>query len=97
MPSENAETSDSESVFDVLMSRLNIHVSGGTGPKRSEPIECFRPVHQAYERPAHTDINPIGGSIRCLDTKSHHAIVYDRDVVATWRMPSTMAAYEIFF
>jgi len=25
------------------------------------------------------------------------AVVFDRDVVTTWRLPSPMAAYEIFF
>lgn len=81
----------------------------GAGPKRNEPIECFRPVHQAYSRPHNDRSLPITstiraqmplGAMRTVDnaySDDGTALVYDRDVVTTWRLPSSMAAYEVYF
>ena len=96
--------------FDALYPSLNIHVSGA-GPKRREPLECFRPVHQSYFRghDANRSSQPIasamhasipGGTLRTIPSaamKDGSAVVYDRDIVTTWRLPSSMAAYEIYF
>jgi hypothetical protein len=96
--------------FDALYSNLNIHVSGA-GPKRREPLECFRPVHQSYFRgdDANRSSRPIasamhasipGGTLRTIPSaamKDGAAVVYDRDIVTTWRLAGSMAAYEIYF
>ena len=90
------------------MSRLNIHVSG-IGPKRIRPIDSFKSFHQAYPSSPRPNPPPIestiraslpGGSIRTIKSSATcegTALVYDRDVVTTWRLPSTMAAYDVFF
>lgn len=94
--------------MDSILPHLNIHVTGA-GPKRNEPIECFRPVHQAYPRRHDSRSPPIASAIRAqiplgatrtVDnaySDEGTALVYDRDVVTTWRLPSSMAAYEIYF
>lgn len=99
-------------ITELLLSKVNIYVTGACGPKREEPIQCFRPVHQSYQRPVTPLDHPIavnlnqnlpGGSLRTLtntsegDQPSRPALVYDRDVICTWRLPTTMAAYEIYF
>ena len=48
-----------------------------------------------------------GGSLRFLvplpkanddaSAGEHAALVYDRDIISTWRLPDTMTAYEIYF
>ena len=48
-----------------------------------------------------------GGSLRFLvpspnangdvNDGEHSALVYDRDIISTWRLPDTMTAYEIYF
>lgn len=107
--------SPSTTLVDYLFSKTNIHVSGACGPKRSSPLECFRPIHQSYHRPVTANQPAIakglgecmpGGSLRKVKGNRKggeggvdvgEAVVYDRDVVTTWRLPSSMAAYEIFF
>ena len=94
--------------MNSIFPRLNIHVTGAS-PKRREPIECFRPVHQAYSQ-GHASISPPiastmraqmpFGAMRAVDSAYSNdstALVYDRDVITTWRLPSTMAAYEVYF
>ena len=94
---------------ELLLSRLTIYVSGACGPKREEPLQCFRPVHQSYYRPVNVQDHPFaatldrdlrGGSLRTVKNASNgeqESIVYDRDIVSTWRLPTSMAAYEIYF
>jgi hypothetical protein len=94
--------------MDSILPRLNIHVTGA-GPKRNEPVECFRPVHQAYSRPHDRRPPPIASTIRAqmplgamrtvpsAHSEDGTALVYDRDVVTTWRLSSSMAAYEVYF
>ena len=95
-----SQYTDADHIADYLLSCLNIHVTGACGPKRLQPIETFRPIHQSYHRPINPDQPPIsaamdsslpGGSLRTVNTSmadSGVAVVYDRDVVSTWRMPS---------
>ena len=94
--------------MDFFMPRLNIHVSG-TGPKHIRPIDSFKPFHQAYSHTARPNPLPIestiraslpGGSMRTIKsgaTSDGTAIVYDRDVITTWRLPNTLASYDVFF
>jgi len=96
-------------LIDFLLSNVNIYVSGGSGPKREGPIECFRPVHQSYHHPHQPNQPPIafsitsafpGGAMRSIESTASptgSAIVFDRDLITTWRLPNAMAAYEIFF
>ena len=98
------------SFIDALYSSLNIHVSGA-GPKRREPLECFRPIHQSYSRgddssqPSRSIASTLhasipGGALRTIPSaamKDGAAVVYDRDITTTWRLPNSMAAYEIYF
>jgi len=43
--------------------------------------------------------NRNGGMRRLPSAKTPNgqALVYDRDIVTTWRLPSPLAAYEVFF
>lgn len=96
---------------DLLLSKLNIFVSGATGPKRDEPLQCFWPVHHSYSRlAASANHHPLaanldqligGGSLRTAAVRpadnDSASLVYDRDIVTTWRLPNSMAAYEIYF
>jgi hypothetical protein len=95
-------------MMDFIMQRVNIHVSG-IGPKRIKPIDNFKPFHQAYHSSPRPNPLPIestiraslpGGSVRTIKSGATYdgsAIVYDRDVVTTWRLPNTLAAYDVFF
>ena len=101
---------------NLLLSKINIYVTGACGPKRDGPLSCFQPVHQSYYRATPPTAMPVaqdlsrafpGGSLRYLvplpnidnDThvREHSALVYDRDIISTWRLPDTMTAYEIYF
>jgi hypothetical protein len=35
--------------------------------------------------------------IESSNAKDGYALVYDRDIVTTWRLPNIMSAYEVFF
>ncbi|KAK5166430.1 uncharacterized protein LTR77_007973 [Saxophila tyrrhenica] len=96
-------------VTDFLLSSLNIHVSGGSGPYREGPIDVYVPFHQAYTRPPERSPPPIafslansfpGGSMRTVESTASPAgegIVFDIDLITTWRLKNSMAAYEVFF
>lgn len=71
-----------------LLSHLTIHVSGI--PTHSEPMELFYPQHHPYQR--HT-MRPIASD----KARDGFAVVRDMDVMALWRLPSVVAAYEVFF
>lgn len=87
---------------DFILSKLDIYPSGACGPRRDAPIDCFKPIHQPYHHESHHDhaalaslmASTVPGSIpRAIGD----AVVYDRDIVTTWRLPSCLAAYEVFF
>lgn len=95
---------------EYLFSNIAIHVFGGSGPTREIPLECFRPFHQSYRRrPQQINVPPIessmadtfpGGSMRLVESTASQTgsgIVYDRDLVTTWRLAGVRAAEEIFF
>ena len=88
-----------------LFKVLNIHITGPSLPEREAPIHCFRPVVRPYYRPDHQTPRDHslyatlqGGSLRTVDAvDGGDAVVYDRDVSAVWRLPSMMAAYQVYF
>jgi len=94
-----------DTLTDHLLSQTTIHVSGACGPHRTQPIECYYPQHHSYRhdvatRTAGRDGDRRGGCMRRMESaraRNGSAVVFDRDVVTTWRLPSPMAAYEIFF
>jgi hypothetical protein len=76
------------SSIDHLLSHLTIHVSGL--PTVSRPLELFYPQHRPYHHdPRHT--------VRGISTGERHGLVMDKDVVSLWRLPSVVAAYEVYF
>lgn len=95
-------------ISEFLYSNLNISVSG-LGPFRESPLDCYKPIHQSYYQPLSRRLPHItspldshfpGGSLRTIDSSispTGAAVVFDRDIVTTWRLPSPMAAYEIYF
>jgi hypothetical protein len=75
-------------VIDYLLTQLTIHVSGV--PTHSQPLELFYPQYHPYPRQ----------SLRIIPSDSArdgHALVQDKDVVSIWKLPSMVAAYEVFF
>jgi hypothetical protein len=76
------------SSIDHLLSHLTIHVSGL--PTVSRPLEFFYPQHRLY----HPDSRH---AVRGITTGEHHGLVMDKDIVSIWRLPSVMAAYEVYF
>lgn len=100
-------------IYDLLVSKLDITISGACGPHRTQPLECYYPDHRSYTSDNSKKHAPIdlametvapGGAPRLVDSakgcayrNDHQALVYDRDIVTTWRLPSLMAAYEVFF
>lgn len=100
---------DFERVSDCILSRVELNVSGACGPARETPLDCFHPVHQAYSNDISKKHAPIdvsmatiipGGVPRPIESAAcsqGHALVYDRDIITTWRLPDAMSAYQIFF
>lgn len=97
-----------EAVSDYILSKISIQVSGACGPERTQPIECFYPVHQAYrddvkkrgplDHPIAAIIpGAVPRAVKSTAAATGRGLVYDRDICTTWRLPSTMAAYQIFF
>ena len=98
-------------IADFLLKQTNIHVSGACSPHHTTPIECYYPQHHSYQNdstsqahgpnaPLLDPVLPGGGCMRRLESlraRDGHAVVYDRDMVTTWRLPSPMATYEVFF
>lgn len=83
-----ASLDSTDSCINRLLSHLNIHASGG--PTHSEPLELFYPQNRFY--PRHT--------VRLIPSEAArdgHAIVQDKDLVSIWKLPSMVAAYEVFF
>lgn len=103
------QTQDFDAVADYILSKIDIHVSGACGPGRAEPLECFYPVHQAYSDNLSKKHAPVadcmknvvpGGVPRPIEsvaTGEGYGLVYDRDIITTWRLPTVLSAYEIFF
>lgn len=100
---------DFDGISDYILSRIDIQVSGACGPGRTQPMECYSPVHQAYRVNAskkHAAIDDCMAAIvpgavprpvKSLVAKEGYGLVYDRDIITTWRLPTTLAAYEVFF
>ena len=99
-----------DQLVEEIFTRTDIYVSGAVGPQREAPIECFRPIHQAYNTPprsAQAVLDPSEDIVDLTSQSTLHmlqkrnsgerpSVVIDRDIVTTWRLPSTMAAYEVF-
>ncbi|KAI6910763.1 hypothetical protein D0869_14048 [Hortaea werneckii] len=93
-------------IADLFLDAINITVSGACGPLRESPIQCYFPTHQSYADEAKPRNSPPpnaptcaipGGVPRIVKSvlaKDGSAIVFDRDVVTTWRLPSPMAATD---
>ena len=74
--------------IDHLLAHLTIHVSGL--PAVPRPLELFYPQHRFYHNnTAYTHLeNPTGG---------RHGLIRDKDIMSVWRLPSAVAAYEVYF
>jgi hypothetical protein len=107
----NSISSSPESVTDFLFLNINIQVSGGCGPYRTEPNQCYHPFHRPYRSGAvrrksvpidacMAAVMPGGAVPRAVVSDavdSGQAVVYDRDIVSTWRIPSPRIAQQVFF
>lgn len=102
----------SPTVHDYLSTHVNILVTGPAFPHREEPLQCYVPIHSSLRRNhAAATVQPVtqellqrplivGGTPRRIPSsqaKDGQAVVYDKDVVYTWRLGSTLHAYEVFF
>ncbi|SMR59902.1 unnamed protein product [Zymoseptoria tritici ST99CH_3D1] len=104
-----SQSTNLEDVADFLLSKVDIQVSGACSVSRTQPIECYYPFHRPYSAHGSKKHAPIdmcmeaivpGGVPRPVESaaaKDGYALVYDRDIVTTWRLPNVMAAYEVFF
>lgn len=73
---------------DHLLSHLSVHVSGP--PNHSQPLELFYPTLRNYR----------GDQIRAVPSdlaRDGYAVVQDKDIMSMWRLPSVVAAYEVYF
>lgn len=68
---------------DHLLSHLTIYVSGL--PTVSQPLELFYPQHRFYH---HHNLH---------STRGDHEFIQDNDIMLLWRLPSVVAAYEVYF
>jgi hypothetical protein len=76
------------SSIDHLLSHLSIHISGL--PAVPRPLELFYPKLRPYHQDSrHT--------VRGISTGEGHGLVMDKDIVSLWRLPSVVAAYEVYF
>jgi hypothetical protein len=76
------------SSIDHLLSHIAIHISGLSAVSR--PLELFYPQHRPYHQDSrHT--------VRGIFTGERHGLVMDKDIVSLWRLPSVVAAYEVYF
>lgn len=75
-------------LIDHLLSHTSIRVSAGAD--HSRPLELFYPKLRSYE-PFPLRAVPSDAA------RDGYAVVQDKDIVATWRLPSAVAAYEVFF
>ncbi|KAK5120894.1 hypothetical protein LTR85_005961 [Meristemomyces frigidus] len=73
---------------DFLLSKLDIYPHGACGPRRDAPIDCFKPVHQAYkpEAPHQRNNNTALTNVMAYTVPGSvsravgDGVVYDRDV-----------------
>lgn len=75
-------------LINHLLSHLSIRVSGGAD--HSRPLDLFYPKRRSYDQ----------APLRAVESnaaRDGYAFVHDKDLVATWRLPSVVAAYEVFF
>lgn len=94
-----------------LLTHLSIHVTGPSFPHRPEPLKCYHPLHRSYPRDPGAP-NAWRGAPRIIAATTAQdngsgdngsgggggAVVYDKDMVTTWRLGGgTMRAYEVFF
>jgi hypothetical protein len=75
-------------IVDRLLSHLTIQISGVQ--THSQPIELFYPQHRSYP---HQSLRLVPSD----SARDGHALVQDKDVMSIWKLPSTVAAYEVFF
>ena len=76
------------SSIDHLLSHITIHISGLSAVSR--PLELFYLQHRPYHQDSrHT--------VRGIFTGERHGLVMDKDIVSLWRLPSVVAAYEVYF
>ncbi|CZT21580.1 uncharacterized protein RCC_07444 [Ramularia collo-cygni] len=104
-----SQAEDFNVLSDYILSKIDIHVSGACGPGRTQPIECYYPVHRAYSEnisKKHASIDDrlkdfipggVPRPVESLAAREGYGLVYDRDIVTTWRLPAILSAYEIFF
>ncbi|PPJ54697.1 hypothetical protein CBER1_05990 [Cercospora berteroae] len=92
-----------DSVVEFLNNHLDIHPSGAIGPSRNSHVDCYVPVHSPYTRSqqgqrAHEVRGQVGTTLsrgeRRIDQK---ALIFDRDIINTWRFSDLSAAKEVFF
>jgi hypothetical protein len=84
----NGEDNSIMASIDHLLSHLTIHVSGL--PTVSRPLELFYPQHRLYHQDSHH-------TVRVMSAGERHGLIMDKDIVSHWRLPSVVAAYEVYF
>lgn len=99
-------------LYQFFSSRVHITASGSSGPtpRRSQPLDCWLPVHTRYNWANRSvDQKPIDAAmaravpgsfprtVDSLKAKGGKAVVYDRDIITTWRLPDTISGHEVFF
>ncbi|GIZ47619.1 hypothetical protein CKM354_001070700 [Cercospora kikuchii] len=86
-----------DSVVEFLSNHLDIHPSGAIGPSRNSHIDCFMPVHSSYTRSQRYQRGQAGNTLLRGERRvAEKAIIFDRDIINTWRFSDLSAAKEVF-
>ncbi|CAK1366026.1 uncharacterized protein RHO25_010799 [Cercospora beticola] len=91
-----------DSVVEFLSNHLDIHPSGAIGPSRNSPVDCYMPVHSSYTRSqgyprAQEGRGQAGNTLLRGERRTEEkALIFDRDIINTWRFSDLSAAKEVF-
>lgn len=82
-------------VIDHILSHLLIRVSTGT-TIHAQPLDLFHPDLHNYHQTATTTTAKLR-AVPSAAARDGYAVVQDKDLLHLWRLPGTVAAYEVFF
>jgi hypothetical protein len=105
--SYHLNSAEFDTVTDFLNSRLDVYPTGAIGPARESPLQCYLPTHSSYKGEQTRMYSTAHGCMEAAfprgvqrvqeEGSGRRAIVFDRDIINTWRLPNVTAAYQVFF
>lgn len=98
---------DFDTLTDFLNTHLDVHPAGAIGPTRETPQQCYLPTHSRYKGQHTRMYSTAHGCMESFSPRGvqrvqgsgpgRSGIVFDRDIINTWRLPAFTAAYQVFF